>query len=36
MAYGDFDRPTGVDWANAGKTYGQVKFGDDSSQVVLF
>lgn len=36
MAYDGFQRPTGIEWGNAGKTYGQVKFGDDSQQVVLF
>lgn len=36
MAYDALPNPTGIDWGNAGKTYGQVKFGDDSQQVVLF
>ena len=36
MAYEGFQRPTGIQWENADRTYGQVKFGDDSSLVVLF
>lgn len=36
MAFEPFSRPVGVDWATADRTYGQVKFGDDSQQVVLF
>lgn len=36
MAYETFQRPTGVDWGNADRTYGQVRFGEDSQQVVLF
>lgn len=35
MAY-DLPRPTGIDWGNADRSYGQVKFGDDSQQVVMF
>lgn len=36
MSYDAFPRPTGIDWGSADKTYGQVRFGDDSSQVVIF
>lgn len=36
MAYDALPKPTGIDWGSADKTYGQVKFGDDSQQVVLF
>lgn len=36
MAFESFARPTGIDWGSADRTYGQVKFGDDSQQVVIF
>lgn len=36
MSYEAFSRPTGIDWGSADKTYGQVRFGDDSQLVVLF
>ena len=36
MGYEGFQRPTGIDWGSADRTYGQVKFGDDSMLVVLF
>lgn len=36
MVYDGFQRPVGIDWQNADKTYGQVRFGDDSQLVVLF
>lgn len=36
MAYDALPNPTGIDWASADKTYGQVKFGDDSTNVVIF
>lgn len=36
MAYDTFARPTGIDWGSADKTFGQVRFGEDSQQVVLF
>lgn len=36
MAYEGLANPTGIDWGNAERTFGQVKFGDDSAQVVIF
>lgn len=36
MAYDALPNPTGIDWGSADRTYGQVKFGDDSSQIVIF
>lgn len=36
MAYEPLPRPTGINWGSADKTYGQVRFGDDSTQVVIF
>lgn len=36
MAYDGFAKPTGIEWGNADKTFGQVKFGDDSQLVVIF
>lgn len=36
MAYEPFARPTGIEWGNSDKTFGQVKFGDDNAQVVIF
>lgn len=36
MAYEGLAPPTGINWGNAGKTYGQVRFGEDNQQVVLF
>lgn len=32
----DFSSPTGIAWGNAEKTYGQVKYGDDSRLAVMF
>lgn len=36
MAFETFARPTGIEWGSADRTYGQVKFGDDSQLVVIF
>jgi hypothetical protein len=36
MAYDALPNPTGIEWGSADRTYGRVKFGDDSAQVVLF
>lgn len=32
----EFSSPTGIDWGNSEKTYGMVKYGDDSGLVVMF
>lgn len=36
MAYDGLANPTGIEWGNSERTFGQVKFGDDSAQVVVF
>lgn len=32
----DFRQPTSIEWGNSDKTYGMVKYGDDSQLVVIF
>ena len=36
MSFDGFQKPTGIDWGSADRTYGQVKFGDDSQTVAMF
>lgn len=36
MVYDGFQPPSGIEWGNADRTYGMVKYGDESQQVVLF
>jgi len=36
MSYDGLASPTHIEWGSADRTYGQVKFGDDKAQVVLF